>query len=218
MLTNPVPGSTRQANDGGYSADSGLDISVPAGTPCVCAADGVVEYAEQGHTPWYEDTRLDVPGFQPPWSVRIRLATPIVHGGVTYPWIWYTHLSAVDSSIRGRSGVGIRAGAPVGRTGIGNKVAHLHFGVLHDQAQTVTMPMEQVRDLVWPTAPAAPARPALRVTLASSGQGDPGRVIPCSPAIQDGVTRVDLRPLCDALGAELELHLEDGFIVVHHRT
>ena len=44
------------------------------------------------------------------------------------------------------------------------------------------------------------------------------RMIDCSPAIQDGVTRVDLRPLCDALGAELELHLEDGFIVVHHRT
>lgn len=159
MLTNPVPGSTRQANDGGYASDSGLDISVPAGTPCVAAADGVIEYAEEGHTPWIEDTRLDVPGFQGPWSVRIRLATPIVQGGVTYPWIWYTHLSAVDASIRGKSGVGIRAGAPVGLSGIGNKVPHLHFGILHDQEQTVTMPMEHVRDLVWPPGGAVSSSP-----------------------------------------------------------
>jgi len=43
-LTNPVPGSGWNEN-GGYDGDSGLDILVPANTPCVCAADGVVEYA-----------------------------------------------------------------------------------------------------------------------------------------------------------------------------
>ena len=159
MLVNPVPGSTRAKNDGGYAGDSGLDISVPAGTPCVAAADGVVEYAEEGHTPWYEDTRLDVPGFQPPWSVRIKLDKPISVGGVTYPWIWYTHLSGVDPSIRNKSGVRIHAGAPVGATGIGNKVPHLHFGVIGDREQSITMPMAQVRDLVWPGAGSAATAP-----------------------------------------------------------
>ena len=51
-LNNPVPGSGWNEN-GGYDGDSGLDILVPANTPCICAADGVVEYAELGHTIWW---------------------------------------------------------------------------------------------------------------------------------------------------------------------
>jgi hypothetical protein len=44
-LINPVPTSGWNKNDG-YDGDSGLDNLVPANTPCVCAADAVIEYAE----------------------------------------------------------------------------------------------------------------------------------------------------------------------------
>jgi hypothetical protein len=44
-LINPVPTSGWNEN-GSYVGDSGLDILVPTNTPCVCAADGVIEYAE----------------------------------------------------------------------------------------------------------------------------------------------------------------------------
>ena len=56
-LINPVP-SSGWDNNGGYDSDSGLDIIVPVGTKCVSAADGIIEYAERGHTPWFEDTNL----------------------------------------------------------------------------------------------------------------------------------------------------------------
>jgi len=44
-LINPVPTSGWNKNDG-YDGDSGLDNLMPANTPCVCAADAVIEYAE----------------------------------------------------------------------------------------------------------------------------------------------------------------------------
>ncbi len=44
-LINPVPTSGWNKNDG-YDGDSGLDNLVPANTPCICAADAVIEYAE----------------------------------------------------------------------------------------------------------------------------------------------------------------------------
>ena len=56
-LTNPIPRTDWQ-NNGGYDEDTGLDIIIDAGTPCIVAADGEVIYAEQGHTPWIEDTDL----------------------------------------------------------------------------------------------------------------------------------------------------------------
>jgi murein DD-endopeptidase MepM/ murein hydrolase activator NlpD len=147
-LINPVPTSGWD-NNGGYEGDSGLDILVPAGTPCVCAADGTVIYAEAGHTPWYEDTFYGNQGFDPPFSVLIKLDEPIEGDDDTYYFIWYTHLYKVDSSILNKEGVPIEAGAPVGLTGIGNRVPHLHFGVVKDRPQTVCMPHQEIAHLIW---------------------------------------------------------------------
>ena len=147
-LINPVPTSGWNEN-GGYDGDSGLDILVPANTPCVCAADGVIEYAELGHTPWYEDTYYGNGIFNPPHSVRIRLDEPIELNGETYYFIWYTHLYKVDSSIFNKEEVPIKAGDPVGRTGIGNRVPHLHFGVIKDRPQNVCMSHQEIAELIW---------------------------------------------------------------------
>ena len=147
-LINPVPSSGWNEN-GGYDGDSGLDILVPAGTPCICAADGVVEYAEVGHTPWWEDTFLGNGIFDPPHSVRVRLDEPITLNGTTYYFIWYTHLYKVDASILNKFEVPIEAGAPVGLTGIGNRVPHLHFGVIQDRPQNVCMSHQEIAALIW---------------------------------------------------------------------
>jgi murein DD-endopeptidase MepM/ murein hydrolase activator NlpD len=147
-LMNPVPGSGWNEN-GGYDGDSGLDILVPAGTPCICAADGVVEYAELGHTTWKEDTFYGNNTYDPPHSVRIRLDKPITSNGKTYYLIWYTHLYKVDPSILDKFDVPIQAGDPIGLTGIGNRVPHLHFGVIQDREQTVCMPHQDIAELIW---------------------------------------------------------------------
>jgi murein DD-endopeptidase MepM/ murein hydrolase activator NlpD len=147
-LINPVPTSGWNEN-GGYDGDSGLDILVPANTPCVCAADGVIEYAELGHTPWIEDTYYGNGVIDPPHSVRIRLDEPIELNGVTYYFIWYTHLYKVDPSILNKEEVPIKAGDPIGRTGIGNRVPHLHFGVIQDRPQNVCMSHQEIAELIW---------------------------------------------------------------------
>lgn len=147
-LINPVPISGWD-NNGGYDGDTGLDILVPAGTPCVCAADGVIEYAETGHTPWIEDTYYGNGTFDPPHSVRVRLDQPIEMNGNTYYFIWYTHLYKVDASILDKEEVPIKAGAPIGLTGIGNRVPHLHFGVIQDRPQNVCMPHQEIARLIW---------------------------------------------------------------------
>lgn len=147
-LINPVP-SSGWDNNGGYDSDSGLDILVPVGTKCVCAADGIVEYAERGHTPWFEDTNLSTALFDPPHSVRIRLDDPITVNGISYPFIWYTHLFKVDSSILNKFEVPIKAGDPVGLTGIGNRVPHLHFGIVFDRKQSKWVSHKDVARLIW---------------------------------------------------------------------
>lgn len=158
-LLNPVPASG-WANNGGYDSDSGLDIIVPVGTKCVCAADGIVEYAERGHTPWFEDTNLSTALFDPPHSVRIRLDVPVVNNGISYPFIWYTHLFKVDPSILDKSEIPIKAGAPIGSTGIGNKVPHLHFGIVFNRNQTKWLSHKEVAKLIWGPG-AALSRPTI---------------------------------------------------------
>lgn len=147
-FANPVPTSGWD-NNGGYDSDTGLDILLPVGTKCVCAADGVVEYAERGHTPWFEDTNLSTALFDPPHSIRIRLDDPIRINGTSYPFIWYTHLFKVDSAILNKFEVPIKGGDPVGLTGIGNRVPHLHFGIVFDRRQSKWVSHKDIAKLIW---------------------------------------------------------------------
>lgn len=158
-IRNPIPGTTRAANDGGYDADSGLDILVPVGTPCYAVADGTIIYSEPGHTPWI--TPPDTPN-----SVLIELAQPFEYQGHQVNFAWYTHLSRLFRQVPdGSPPVPIKAGEPIGWTGVGNNVPHLHLGLIDDRAQTRTMPQELIAQLVWDgeqpapvqTSPAAPA-------------------------------------------------------------
>lgn len=146
-LINPVPGTTWK-NNGGYDADTGLDIICPAGTKIISPADGILEYAEVGHTNWYED-QSSMPGFQPPYSIRIKLDTPLVIHGITYRWMWFTHLSEVSKNIKGAKGIQVKAGQVLGKTGIGNKVHHLHIGLIEDRKQTRTLPHRVLAEMFW---------------------------------------------------------------------
>lgn len=164
MILNPIPGSTRERNDGGYPADSGLDILVPVGTPCVACADGELVYSEPGHTPWYEDTNPDIPGLQGPHSILLRLDQPFSAYGLTVRFAWYTHLTRVAYDVPdGGPPRRVRAGELIGWTGIGNRVPHLHFGLLsaRTQREGEFLTDRQVADLIWPR-PARPRPPAPR--------------------------------------------------------
>lgn len=132
-LIVPVPGATA-SNNGAYAADTGLDILVPFGSPVVAAGAGTIIYSEPGHTPWN----------QPPDtanSILIELDTPFVYQGRQYPYSWYTHLSRLRYSVPdGAGGQRVTQGETIGWTGIGNRVPHLHFGVVWDRPQTVFVP------------------------------------------------------------------------------
>ncbi len=150
MIRNPIPGTTREHNDGGYDADSGLDILTPRGTRCYAVADGRIIYSEPGHTTW--STPPDTPN-----SVLIELDEPFEYGGHQVNFAWYTHLSALAQHVPdGSSPVAIRAGDLVGETGLGNQVPHLHLGLVEDRAQTHTMPQELIAQLIWDQAPPNP--------------------------------------------------------------
>lgn len=130
ILTNPVPGSTKEKNSKPYAADSGVDIHVPVGTKVVAAADGYVLYSEYGHTPWTNPPDT-------PYSILILLKNPITIKGKTYKYLWYTHMKTLtinkeDDGSRGRE---VKAGEILGTSGCGNKVPHLHFGLLINRAQ-----------------------------------------------------------------------------------
>ncbi len=146
-IHNPIPSATRVHNDGGYDSDSGLDILVPVGTQVLCAADGEIIYAEHGHTPW--GTSCNV-GIDTPNSVLVKLKAPLTLDGVEYHYTWYTHLSSLDQHLPdGSTPKPIKVGDKIGKSGIGNQVPHLHFGIVQDRAQTVTMPQHRVADLIW---------------------------------------------------------------------
>ena len=152
-LRNPIPGTSRARNDGGYDADSGLDILVPVGTPCYAVADGRIIYSEHGHTTWVNPP--DTPN-----SVLIQLDHPFDYQGHRVNFAWYTHLSSLAQAIPdGSMPVPIRAGDLVGKTGLGNQVPHLHLGLVEDRAQTRTMPQELIAQLIWDQAPPTPQPP-----------------------------------------------------------
>ena len=163
MILNPIPGSTRERNDGGYAADSGLDLLTPPGTPCIAVADGELVYSEAGHTPWVEDTNPDIPGLQGPHSILLRLKQTFSYGGLTVRFAWYTHLTAVEYDVPdGSQTQPVRAGEVIGWTGIGNRGPHLHFGLLSARSQGPGefLSDRQVADLVWPvSSPRTPSEP-----------------------------------------------------------
>lgn len=130
MLTLPIHGMKKE-NLAGYPADSGEDIAVPVGTEVVAVQDGLLVYSEWGHTPWVAppDTA---------YSLLLLFDTPLVLDGVRYQYAWYTHLSAVYYDIPddgGRKCKRIKQGDKLGKTGLGNNNAHLHFGILVNRKQ-----------------------------------------------------------------------------------
>lgn len=144
-------GSITRTGDGTYSADMGVDINVPVGTPCVAIGDGVIIYSEPGHTPW--TTPPDTPN-----SVKILLDEPVVIGGVAYRYAWYTHLSELTRIIPGSHPgvVRINAGDPIGKTGVGNKVPHLHFTLATDEGLDDYCPPFALRDWLYGLIGSAP--------------------------------------------------------------
>jgi murein DD-endopeptidase MepM/ murein hydrolase activator NlpD len=120
-------------NNGEYPEDTGIDIKKPIGTPVVAASSGTIVYSERGHTNWGTVDNIDI---DTPNSVLIELDNPIEYKGKLYKYQWYTHLSTLnkevsDSSLR----VHINQGDSIGKVGLGNKVPHLHFGMLTDPEQ-----------------------------------------------------------------------------------
>jgi murein DD-endopeptidase MepM/ murein hydrolase activator NlpD len=121
-LRSPMPGGWI----GGWYGDTGVDI---AGRylPVYAIAAGVLEYSEHGHTLWTDkgDTAN---------SIRIRLDTPIPLGAHRVTHVYYTHLSALvtlqPESSKTRKHV--VAGERIATSGIGNRVPHLHLGLLLD--------------------------------------------------------------------------------------
>jgi murein DD-endopeptidase MepM/ murein hydrolase activator NlpD len=111
---------------GGWYGDTGLDI---AGNrlPVYAIASGVLEYSERGHTLW-----MDPP--DTPFSVRIALDEPIEWKGHHVTHVYYTHLSRLsyDQAEASREKRHVEAGEQIGVSGIGNRVPHLHLGVLLD--------------------------------------------------------------------------------------
>jgi murein DD-endopeptidase MepM/ murein hydrolase activator NlpD len=129
QISNPVPGTNKLNNSRPYKADSGLDICCKYGTPVVACADGKIIYSEWGHTPWkkYPDT---------PGSVLLEFGTPFIHKGKEYYYAWYTHLSELAFNIPdGGRTFPVKEGTMLGKTGNGNSVAHLHFGILSNRQQ-----------------------------------------------------------------------------------
>lgn len=116
--------------EAGYVGDTGLDIAAPKGTDCYVAASGTIIYSEYGHTRWR--TPPDTP-----YSILIKLDEPITFEGRIAHYIWYTHLSELQYTVHEGDGqnIHVNAGDILGKSGLGNNNAHLHFGVIINRAQ-----------------------------------------------------------------------------------
>ena len=67
----------------------------------------------------------------------LALDRPFEYKKIRYPYVWYTHLSRLRFQVPdGSRGPHVDQGELLGWTGIGNRVPHLHFGVVADRAQT----------------------------------------------------------------------------------
>ena len=132
--------------EAGYVGDTGLDIAAPKGTACVAALSGTIIYSEYGHTGW--TTPPDTP-----YSILIKLDNPITFENRTAYYIWYTHLSELTNTVHEGDGqnIHVNAGTAIGKSGLGNNNAHLHFGVIINRNQASSSDyysMDQVRRLL----------------------------------------------------------------------
>lgn len=114
----------------GYPADTGEDFGVPVGTPVYACADGTIIYSEKGHTPW--TTPPDTPN-----SILLKFKTPVYVNGKNWLYAWYTHLSELAFQVPddGAHYKEVKEGTYLGKTGNGNLVPHLHFGLLTNRQQ-----------------------------------------------------------------------------------
>ena len=145
MFTNPTPSTNIENNKLGYAADTGLDIEGQLGDPIVSPVDGTLEYAEQGHTSWNEDSDPTIPGYQPQHSFRIKLDKPFQYGGKTVNFVYGTHLSSIDPSVAGKSGIRINKGQMLGTMGQANGIPHLHLGLVGNREQTEFLNFKEVK-------------------------------------------------------------------------
>jgi len=121
-LHSPMPGGFM----GGWQGDTGVDISGHF-LPVYAIAAGTLEYSEWGHTRWRSPPDT-------PFSVRLRLDAPIAVGTHKVTHVYYTHLSAVVTNQPEAALVKkhVAAGELIATSGIGNRVPHLHLGLLLD--------------------------------------------------------------------------------------
>lgn len=142
-----------KGTEAGYYGDTGSDLATPSGSYVYAAASGTVLYSEYGHTPW--QTSPDTP-----YSVLIQLDVPIVCGGATRYYMWYTHMSYLQYYVYETNTVAtlfghypqaqfhVDKGTYLGNTGLGNKNAHLHFGIVTDRAQSNVCSPADIRTLL----------------------------------------------------------------------
>lgn len=122
-----------------YAGDSGTDIAVPMYTPIVSVGDGTIIYAEKGHTKW--NTPPDTP-----YSVKIKLDTPIKRNGKLYPYVFYTHMANV---VQFYSGAKIKRGKQIGISGQGRKIPHLHISFAVDSQITNYIDSLDGQNMMW---------------------------------------------------------------------
>ncbi len=103
---------------------SGVDIHCAMGTPIYACADGVITYSEKGHT-------VNNKPHETPYSVKIKLNTPITYGKYTYISAYYTHFSSlvydVAEGSKKSNTVKVKKGDLLGYSGTANYAPHLHF-------------------------------------------------------------------------------------------
>ena len=146
-LHMPIKGTSQSQwkTYGAPGAHRGIDIHVHAGTPAYAVADGTLIYSERGHTTW--TTPPDTPN-----SILLKFDKPIKNKGKTYYFAWYTHMKSLAFHVPdGSGGRHVTKGTNVGTVGLGNKVPHLHFGILIARPQGPGQYMDplEIRDMFF---------------------------------------------------------------------
>ncbi len=164
-LLLPIPGM-KEDQDKSYASDTGMDAHAPVGTPIQAVADGALIYSEEGHTPWNRPP--DTPN-----TILIRLDKPVTFKQKTYYFVWYAHLASLAFEVKdGGEERPVRRGERLGTTGIGNKVPHVHFGIIvhRSQGPGLFMKPEDIHEYYWGTASSPSAD---RTGAGVAGEGYP---------------------------------------------